>query len=283
MDTYTLGQYEFYYATFDTVCFGDPPEFPGRTLVSREMKDFIPQIINTGGAIVDIVVCEWEGQTYLKDGHKRVLAYYALLKGTVDKYVYTPSDYKQIQAKVFINVHPDDQSAWAIILNQARTENPIQEWLDMRKLAKAGKWDKYADEYRLNKSHWNKMQVLENLPDPEFGAECFSRGLITMDNLFSFAKLDKKRQEAITGKLQRNEVVTSTDLKAARQAKTYEAVQRMALPTMQQLVQVVREEPKDLIFIVDPKTIYWWQTASQVKQLKQNYPNGEGYRLMKVC
>jgi hypothetical protein len=282
----TIGDKQFYYTTFGTLAFGDPDTFVGRTIKDKDVQAFIPTVIEAGCIFSDILVAEWDGKFFLMAGKKRILVAHHLAEGLITGYTYNPASFKSLTAKVFINVDPNDQAAWAILDNQARTENPLDEWLFMRKLAHSGKWEDYSNRYKLNKQHWQAMAVLEDLPDPEKIVQYTHDNLITMTHVFRLAKLPKVKQEVIIGKLDAGKRVVDKDFKEVIQAKNLEAVERLHLnyqPTMAQVEAIPVTEPTNFAFYVEGSDVFWWVTPTRIAELKKSYPRGEGYRLVKVC
>lgn len=190
------GKYEFSWR------FYSPDEFHPDVLVGRtlDMK-FARQLLVTGLIIQPIITTLFEGNQYLMDGANRVLhAKWIVSQEKEDLGVMIDYDHKEvfgsISAKMFYNINPDDQAVWSIILNEERSSNPVQSWLQIYELQKQGKWDEYVEQYRLNKQTMNSMAKLGDLIEPEYWIGLHSAGRISTDNLFSVAKLPGLYQEA---------------------------------------------------------------------------------------
>ena len=218
------------------------------------------------------------------DGAKRILACRLLVEDG-------NTEYKNIPAKIFLNLDPKDTAAWSIILNEQRSDNPIMAWMRMKELRKQKKWDEIAEEFSFNKARFNRLTRLDNLIKPKTIINAFHDGKIALGTLFQLSSLGRKHQEYCHKTLRENGKLTGNDIRAAKTARATAILAdapkiSMDLPSPQEIVKISTDlEPTQFVILMreDGKNycvgpIEGYHEASQ-KHLEDG---GDLYRLIRV-
>lgn len=219
------GIYEYYEKDFDVLT-----DFAGETFNGRKFdKEFAQQLVAVGAVLYPIICTEYQGQFYLIDGRNRVLhcqkicqmsqeEMMALVKKegvmVLDKGV-KPEHFRMIRARVFVNIHPEDQAVWSIILNEQRSDNIIFGWQKVKELTSLGRWDEIARLYKLNPNRFKVYAHLNNLQEGEKWVAAFANGKVTEDTIIQVAKLGKSQPEALKV-LDAKGKVTSSDIRVLK-------------------------------------------------------------------
>ena len=231
---YKQGNYEFYYQPFHVI-----DNLPLDLGVSED-RELTFQITADGFVAADIILCEWEGELYIRDGKRRTLTARSLLAGGNE-------DFAFLSGKVFLNVHPHDQAAWSIILNEHRSDNPLDYYLMYRELEEAKKWDEVAVQYRLNAQRVKSVIGLNNLRHEEFIVACQNGG-ITFNNLKDISKLPEARQDLLLEVLKEKQKITVSDIKTARRATQEEVLASSPSFEIPDLEKLAQAEPIEEFF-----------------------------------
>lgn len=284
------GDWSFVYKTYDVKDFADD-QLIGRN--PREVSAMSREIAAAGLIIQPIITTLYKSKVYLQDGAKRILGSRILADLTTGEatelgYTITPSDFKRISAKEFQDVSPDDAKAWALILNEQRSDNVIAAWLRMKKLQEAGDWDGVAEMHFLNKSRFARLETLNNLDKPDEFIEAFEDGNLALSTLFGVAKMGKPRQAYLLTVLEDKGKLTGSDLKEAKQAKATAVLS--AMPEISMLLPkegegyepVPVEKAEELFAVINNGNIVGPFTGFHPAHQERLENGGELYRLIKV-
>ena len=247
-ETHEQGKFKFSWKSYDVMRDFTADQLVGRTLD----KNFLSQLLVVGAVIQPVIMTLWEGKEHLVDGRKRVLHSRKL----VDE---GHSDFRYITGKMFYDVNPVDQSTWALILNEQRSENVILTWITVRELQRQGKWAEIIELHKLNKAHFKRFDVLEKLNNPDLWLEAFTKGRITANHMLAIAKLGG-RQPFVENLYQKQNKLSMSDIAEAKQISVSAAVATMPFspgmpPTPQNgavrktIFVVIRSESLELCII----------------------------------
>lgn len=254
---YNQGRYRYYHKSYDVLdLINSDVVFAGNGRSAKEINSFAKDLLIAGLVIYDIILTESGGITYLKDGEKRVKACAWLCGLSKDEFAELgnqfdckQADFRNIPAKIFKDVDPDDVLAWTIILNEQRSDNPIAAYLEMKKLRASGDWDSIADLYKLNKQRFNKLITLDDLENPEEAFAAFAEGRMAETTLFDLAKLGARQKMAMKV-LEKTKKLTGNNIKDVKKVRS-EAIlatmpkMDMDLPDVQEV-----EPPKELFAVL---------------------------------
>ena len=166
------------------------------------------------GVIYPIVLCQEPDGVTIIDGRRRIKA--AIRLG-----------WETIKAITYTGLSPDDTAAWALILNEQRSNNIISECLYYSQLLETKDWDTLREEYGFNKSHVQKILTLGKIERQDIFFKAHEEGNVAETTLFAIAKLGKERQDYLLEVYKNNGKVTMTDVKEAKQLKQAEAIAGM--------------------------------------------------------
>jgi hypothetical protein len=241
------------FANFKYVHKGqDVTKFKPEDLVGRsptEVMQTVRDILTVGTVIYDIILTRWRKKEHLMDGAKRILACQKILEIGKDgiteilgsNHELSPSDFRYLPSKVFIDLHPQDTKAWSIILNEQRSDNEIMAWMRMKELEEAGKWEEVAELYNFNKSRFKKLAKLNNLVTPSSVIKAYHEGKMALSTVFALAGLGAKHQGYCMKVLADKSKLTGSDIKAARSARA---------------TAILAEAPKIDMSLPEPKEIH---------------------------
>lgn len=169
---------------------------------SRELLSSVASV----GIVYPIIVLRWEDELHVIDGRRRIKAARACNMDT-------------IVANIFTDIREDDQAAWAIILNEQRSVNPVTEYQYYKALMAKANWEEVISQYQINKAHMDRIMSLDNLASIDF-ISSYEDGKIAESTLFEIAKLGEPRQKYLLGILDTKGKLTAKDVKQARTART---------------------------------------------------------------
>jgi hypothetical protein len=257
---YDQGRYHYYHKSFDVLeLVNSDVVFTGNGRSMKEITAFAVDLLRAGLVIYDIILTEVGEVTYLKDGEKRVKAC-AWLSGLSkdefaeigETYNVGQADFRNIPAKIFKDIDPDDVIAWTIILNEQRSDNPIAAYHEMKRLRDSGDWDKVADLYKLNRSRFSKLATLDNLEDPEAAFAAFSEGRMAETTLFDLAKLGARQKMAMKV-LEKTKKLTGTNITEVKKVRAEAILAKMPKMNMDMPDVEVMEPPKELFAVLIEK------------------------------
>lgn len=198
-------------------------QFPENTSRVRPSDGFI-ESIRKYGILQPVIFTEYNGEITFQDGNKRVLALRLLLEGLGDQANDSEWDpFKMVPAIIYHDVEPNDSLAIAVILNEQRDSNPIQLFQRLRDLKEGGQYDQFWKIIGVETRQAERALTLGNLDDPDYWLGLYLDGKITENNLFSVAKLNEARQDALrknyTAKVEEkgdNARITTNDLREVK-------------------------------------------------------------------
>jgi ParB-like chromosome segregation protein Spo0J len=179
-------------------------------LEGPEPDEELIKSIKEFGVIYPIIIAEKEGGFEVIDGRRRIKAARAL-------------EHKTIKTINYSGLSPEDEAAWALILNDQRSDNVITEFKYYSKLAESKDWDELRKEYGFNKNHVQKIMSLGKIKELELLTDAYEQGLVAETTLFEIAKLGEERQEYIVDILDNKGKITLSDVREAKQIKQKEA------------------------------------------------------------
>lgn len=236
---------------------------------TREFVQTVAEI----GIIYPIVLTRYEGNLYLIDGGRRIKAARLCM-------------HEMINANIFEEVNPTDRAAWALILNEQRSDNPVAEFLYYNKLHEQGNYEEISKGYGMNKAHFEKVMSLNKLVHPQEFIEAYQRGKISESTLFGLAKLGGARQDYLLGVLSSTGKVSASDLTEAKQARQRAVLEASAQRLNMQMPQEnTTPEPGPMFLVMDPSDLVTHSVFTdfhQAYQAKLENPGFKLYRLVEV-
>lgn len=286
---FEAGKYRFSYKQFDVVKDMPDETFGGRVYE----KEFAQQLVAAGAVLYPVIVTTWEGKEYLVDGRRRWLHARRIVEMDASEFAdlsansdVKQADFRFITAKVFLDISPDDQATWSIILNEERKDNLIFSWLKVKELQKSGKWDDIVKLHKLNRSRFEKFATLDKLKEPAKWVAAYSEGRVTESTIIGVAKLGG-RQGFVEEILDKKGKVTGHDVMVAKTISVAAAINNA--PAMNVPVQFQQMVSHNLFVVYDPvtKDIAYIDTGEHVteefnKAIERKRELADGHRIYRM-
>ena len=232
-------------------------------------KEFLDSV-NNFGVIYPVILCNTDDEIVVIDGRRRIKAARRL-------------QHETIPAIEYYGLDPTDRSAWAIILNEQRSDNIISEYLYYSQLVKEGDWDEIRKDYGFNKAHVDKVLTLGNIKRLDLFKKAYETGNVSKSTLYSVAKLSEKRQKEAAELLIVNGKLTGKDIKDVKQTQLKEAVSTM--PSFDIAVPVGEPLPAGELFAVisgSANMALVFDDALKAIEEKNSMPGSKLYKLVEV-
>lgn len=288
---HSIGEYKYIHKLVDITKVEDA-QLIGRG--QNEVKKFAWELLGTGFVIEDLIFTDYKGKLYIQNGVKRILSSRFILKMTDEEIVevvgpghnVNKDDFRHLSSKVFKGVNPDDAAAWAIILNEQRSDNHIQMWMRMQAAQKAGEWDEIVKTQRLNPQRFKKVERLNNLADPAYIFDQFRQGNVAETTIFQMSSLGKERQKYLMDMLKEKGKLTAVDVKDAQSARVTAVLANVGTSVkMPNITEIAKAVPKheQLFAILDgTELIGPFQSFNEAFETSRENEGGDIYRLILV-
>jgi len=203
-----------------------------------------------------IISIDQDGKQVVVDGRRRIKACRILKLDTIKVIYYEGLEY-------------DDEAAWALILNNQRSDNPVTEYKYYSQLAQTQDWDEIRKQYGFNKNHVQKILSLGKIKELDTFKEAYEKGLVAATTLFEVAKLGEERQDYIEKVLETKGKLALSDVKEAKRIKQKEAISVM--PQLTPVAEMPKQETEIFCFAI----------AKSGEDVAKLYTNGEeAYKAM---
>src|SRR5512146_918633 len=111
----------------------------------KKERPFVESIL-AAGVCVPILMGEWHNEFFLIAGRRRIMGARTAIWLVEQEKVPKPSktilnQIYHLSSKTYRNISPEDRDKITLIENMHRSDNPIQTWIIIRELEKAGRWD----------------------------------------------------------------------------------------------------------------------------------------------
>jgi hypothetical protein len=279
---FEAGKFRFSYKQFDVV-----KDFPLETFGGRVYeKEFAQQLVAAGAILYPVIVTTWQDSEYLVDGRRRWLHARHIVEMDASEFTdlgangdVKQADFRFITAKVFLDINPDDQATWSIILNEERKDNLIYSWLQIKQLQQTGKWEEIVKLHKLNRARFEKFATLDKLKEQDKWVKAYADGKVTEATLLGVAKLGG-RQGFVEEILDKKGKVTGHDVMIAKTVSVAAAVNNA--PAMNVPTQFQQMVSKNLFAVLDIVTNHVNHVGSFDECLARARELGGTYKLYKL-
>jgi len=183
------------------------------------------------GVVVPLFLATWQGKLSLVGGNRRVLsllAAYDMAKedGTLDVRPWLWN----VMVVIFEDVPPDVQTAWALLDNAERSNNPLKTYELIMEAQDRGDWDDVTVIYKLNRVAYEQAMEFGKLK-PYF-LDALRKGDLSKGNALAVARMGVRQdylEELVKNKRDKDGFpdtrVTGNDIKAAKEARATAVLQ----------------------------------------------------------
>lgn len=215
-------------------------DFDITKLTSPEPTPALVDSILKNGILEPIIIGRYRTKKHLISGKRRIKAAYKAMELLLEDTklaqaigVKSTGYLEMIPAIVYTGINPNDRAAWSIIVNEHRSENPLDAYDNYRYLTDNDKWTDIKDLINMNPSRFKKLQSLDNLKKNRatvFGA--VERKEMAVGTMYQLAKLGPQRQTFCLALLKANKKLTSGDIKTAKEARASAVLSQGDMPNM---------------------------------------------------
>lgn len=209
-------------------------------LISPEPSPALVDSILKNGILEPIIIGRFRKKDHLISGKRRIKAAYKAIELLLDdpelgKSIGVKSSgyLEMIPVMIYTGINPNDRAAWSIIVNEHRSENPLDAYDNYRYLTDNDKWTELKEMINMNPARFKKLQSLDNLKRNRatvFGA--VQRKEMAVGTMYQLAKLGPRRQIFCLALLKANKKLTGDDIKTAKEARASAVLSQGNMPDM---------------------------------------------------